>query len=171
MQQLTKYWPTEKIHPPVNTGETVNGFRKGLWTAKGSVVFEDSSLGVPMEVDLEIVEDQDGITLTGNIEGAGKGDVSIRIGADEVGTYVVDARIGNLALDGIAKLESEPNVCLLWNVGQTQSATVSLFVVDTGIGCRGFFREAGKTVTWEILFRPTQQVVSGDNVVSMMRRR
>ena len=144
--------------------------RKGLWTAKGSVVFEGSSLGVPTEVDLEIVEDQDGITLTGNVEGAGKGHVSIRIGADEFGTYVVDARIGNLALDGIAKLESEPNVCLLWNVGQTQSATVSLFVVDTGIGCRGFFREAGKTLTWEILFRPTQQFVSGDNVVSMMRR-
>ena len=145
--------------------------RKGLWIAKGSVVFEGSSLGVPTEVDLEIVEDQDGLTGTGTIEGAGKGEVSIRIGADDAGTYVVDARIGSLALDGIAKLESEPNVCLLWNVGQTQSATVSLFVVDTGIGCRGFFREAGKTVTWEILFRPTQQVVSGDNVVSLMRRR
>ena len=145
--------------------------RKGLWIAKGSVVFEGSSLGVPTEVDLEIVEDQDGLTVTGTIEGAGKGEVSIRIGADDAGTYVVDARIGSLGLDGIAKLESEPNVCLLWNVGQTQSATVSLFVVDTGIGCRGFFREAGKTVTWEILFRPTQQVVSGDNVVSLMRRR
>ena len=145
--------------------------RKGLWIAKGSVVFEGSSLGVPTEVDLEIVEDQDGLTATGTIEGAGKGEVSIRIGADDAGTYVVDARIGSLALDGIAKLESEPNVCLLWNVGQTQSATVSLFVVDTGIGCRGFFREAAKTVTWEILFRPTQQVVSGDNVVSLMRRR
>ena len=145
--------------------------RKGLWTAKGSVVFEGSSLGVPTEVDLEIVEDQDGLTLTGTIEGAGKGDVSIRIGADDAGTYVVDARIGSLALDGIAKLESEPNVCLLWNVGQTQSATANLFVVDTGIGCRGCFREADKTVTWEILFRPTQQVVSGDNVVSLMQRR
>ena len=145
--------------------------RKGLWIAKGSVVVEGSSLGVPTEVDLEIVEDQDGLTVIGTIEGAGKGEVSIRIGADDAGTYVVDARIGSLALDGIAKLESEPNVCLLWNVGQTQSATVSLFVVDTGIGCRGFFREAGKTVTWEILFRPTQQVVSGDNVVSLMRRR
>lgn len=145
--------------------------RKGLWSAKGSVVFEGSSLGVPVEVDLDIVEDQDGITLTGETQGAGKGDVSIRIGADDVGTYVVDARIGSFALDGIAKLESEPNVCLLWNQGQTQSATVSLFVVDTGIGCRGFFREAGKTVTWEILFRPTQQVVGGDNVVSLMRRR
>jgi hypothetical protein len=112
--------------------------RKGLWSAKGSVVFEGSSLGVPVEVDLDIVEDQDGITLTGEIQGAGKGDVSIRIGADDVGTYVVDARVGSFALDGIAKLESEPNVCLLWNQGQTQSATVSLFVVDTGIGCRGF---------------------------------
>ena len=145
--------------------------RKGLWSAKGSVVFEGSSLGVPVEVDLDIVEDQDGITLTGEIQGAGKGDVSIRIGADDVGTYVVDVRVGSFALDGIAKLESEPNVCLLWNQGQTQSATVSLFVVYTGIGCRGFFREADKTVTWEILFRPTQQVVGGDNVVSLMRRR
>ena len=145
--------------------------RKGLWSAKGSVVFEGSSLGVPVEVDLDIVEDQDGITLTGSLQGASQGDVSIRIGADEVGTYVLDARVGSFALDGVAKLESEPNVCLLWNQGQTQSATVTLFVVDTGIGCRGFFREAGQTVTWEILFRPTQQVVGGDNVVSLMRRR
>ena len=44
--------------------------RKGLWSAKGSVVYEGSSLGVPVEVDLEIVEDQDGITLTGALEGA-----------------------------------------------------------------------------------------------------
>lgn len=145
--------------------------RKGLWSAKGSVVFEGSSLGVPVEVDLDIVEDQDGITLTGTLQGASQGDVSIRIGADEVGTYVLDARVGSFALDGVAKLESQPNVCLLWNQGQTQSATVALFVVDTGIGCRGFFRQAGKTVTWEILFRPTQQVVGGDNVVSLMRRR
>ena len=145
--------------------------RKGLWSAKGSVVYEGSSLGVPLEVDLEVVEDQDGITLTGNLEGAAQGNVSVRIGADEQGTYVLDAQVGSFALDGIAKLESEPNVCLLWNEGQTQSATANLFVVDTGIGCRGFFREAGKIVTWEILFRPTQQVVSGDNVVSLMRKR
>ena len=145
--------------------------RKGLWSAKGSVVYEGSSLGVPVDVDLEVVEDHDGITLTGSLAGAAQGNVSIRIGADENGTYVLDARVGSFALDGIAKLESEPNVCLLWNEGQTQSATVNLFVVDTGMGCRGFFREAGKIVTWEILFRPTQQVVSGDNVVSLMRRR
>ena len=144
--------------------------RKGLWSAKGSVVYEGSSLGVPLEVDLEVVEDQDGITLTGNLEGAAQGNVSVRIGADEQGTYVLDAQVGSFALDGIAKLESEPNVCLLWNEGQTQSAT-AIFCCRYGIGCRGFFREAGKIVTWEILFRPTQQVVSGDNVVSLMRRR
>ena len=91
--------------------------RKGLWSAKGSVVYEGSSLGVPVEVDLEVVEDQDGITLTGSLEGAAQGNVSVRIGADENGTYVLDARVGSFALDGIAKLESEPNVCLLWNEG------------------------------------------------------
>ena len=85
--------------------------RKGLWSAKGSVVFEGSSLGVPVEVDMEIVEDQDGITLTGSIEGAGRGDLSIRIGADETGTYVLDARIASLALDGIAKLEIPSCLC------------------------------------------------------------
>ena len=71
--------------------------RKGLWSAKGSVVYEGSSLGVPVEVDLEIVEDQDGITLTGALEGAARGNVSVRIGADENGTYVVDARVGSFA--------------------------------------------------------------------------
>ena len=130
--------------------------RKGHWSAKGSVVYEGSSLGVPLEVDLEVVEDQDGITLTGNLEGAAQGNVSVRIGADEQGTYVLDAQVGSFALDGIAKLESEPNVCLLWNEGQTQSATANL-CCRYGYRCRGFFREAGKIVTWEILFvRPNK---------------
>ena len=142
--------------------------RKGLCSAKGSVVYEGSSLGVPVEVDLEIVEDQDGITLTGSVEGAGHGNVSVRIGADENGTYVLDARIGSFALDGIDKLESEPKGWLLWDEAQTQSAPVNLCVVDTGIGCRGFFREAGTIVTWEIQFRPTQKVGSGASVASFM---
>ena len=144
--------------------------RKGLWSAKGSVVYEGSSLGVPLEVDLEVVEDQDGITLTGNLEGAAQGNVSVRIGADEQGTYVLDAQVGSFALDGIAKLESEPNVCLLWNEGQTQSATANLFVVDTGSAVAAFSgsgknRDLGNSVSSD----PTSGV--GDNVVSLMRRR
>ena len=39
------------------------------------------------------------------------------IAPDETGTYVVDARVGAFALEGMGKLESEPNLCLLWNEG------------------------------------------------------
>jgi hypothetical protein len=84
---------------------------------------------------------------------------------------VIDARIGAVALDGRAKLESEPNLGLLWNEGQTQSVSVALFNTANGVACRGFWQELGKTRTWEILFRLKQQVVGGSNVVSLANRR
>lgn len=144
---------------------------KGLWAGKGSLLAEGVSLGVEMTADLEVVEAPDGITITGSMSGGANGQVSVRIAANEVGTYVIDARMLGAGLDGIAKLESQPNHSLLWNEAQTQLASVALFPVDRGLGCRGFYREGGKTVTWEMLIQPKQQVVSGDNVVSLMRRR
>ena len=144
---------------------------RGQWLGKGSLLVEGASLGDSVEVDLTITDDDAGLTLSGDLSGDLSGAVSIRVAPDEVGTYVVDARLAGLALDGIAKLESEPNLALLWNEGHTQSASVTLFQAGGGIGCRGFWHEAGKTRTWEILFKPKQQVVGGDNVVSLRRRR
>ncbi len=144
---------------------------KGQWLGKGSLLVEGASLGETVEVDLDITEDNDGLTLTGRLGGDFEGDVSIRVAPDEVGTYIVDARLAALALDGIAKLESEPNLGLLWNEGHTQSVSVSLFQTSGGIGCRGFWHEAGKTRTWEVLFKLKQHVLGGDNVVSIGRRR
>ena len=123
---------------------------------------------MPVEVDLDIVRPRRHY-LTGEIQGAGKGQVSVRIGA-KMEYYVVDARMGSFALDGIAKLESEPNVCLCGTKGKP-SPLRSAYLWWIRASAAGVFREAGKTVTWEILFRPTQQVVGGDNVVSLMRRR
>lgn len=145
--------------------------RKGFWFGKGSVLVEGASLGDNIEVDLEVVEDDDGFTLTGQLLEAVQGDISIRIASNDVGTYIIDARVANSALDGVGKLESEPNLSLLWNEAQTQSATVAFFVTNTGIGCRGFLRENDRTCTWEILFKPKQQVVGGANVVSLANRR
>lgn len=144
---------------------------KGHWYGTGSLLVEGASLGEDVQVDLEITEDSGGMTLAGRLLGDFEGDVSIRVAPDEVGTYVIDARVAAVALDGIAKLESEPNLCLLWNEGQTQSVSVALFVTGNGIGCRGFWHEGGRTRTWEILFKLKQQVVGGDNVVSLARRR
>jgi len=132
---------------------------------------EGASLGETVEVDLEISQDQAGITLTGQLQGDVTGKLSIRIAPNDVGTYIIDARLAGLVLDGIAKLESEPNLCLLWNEGHTQSASVSLFPIGGGVGCRGFWYEGGSTRTWEILFKLKQQIVGGANVVSIRRPR
>ena len=143
---------------------------KGKWFGKGSLLVEGASVGESVEVDLEITEENDGYTLSGRLLGDVEGDVSIRIAPDEVGTYVIDARLAGLALDGIAKMESEPNLGLLWNEASTQSVSISLFGASGGIGCRGFWHENGRTRTWEVLFRLKQQVVGGDNVVTLRRR-
>lgn len=143
---------------------------KGLWLGSGSLLVEGASIGEDVEVELSISEDEGGMTLAGKLGGDFDGDVSIRVAPDEVGTYVIDARVAGVGLDGIGKLESEPNLTLLWNEGQTQSATVALFSTGNGIGCRGFLQESGRTRTWEILFRLKQQVVGGSNVVTLRRR-
>ena len=144
--------------------------RPGHFFGKGTVLVDGASIGERVEVDLEITEDHGGLTLSGRLMEGFSGDVSIRVAPDEVGTYVLDARVGAFALDGVAKLESEPNLGLLWNEGGTQSVSLTLFPTGSGVGCRGFLHEGGKTRTWEILFKLKQQVVGGSNVVSLRRR-
>jgi len=144
---------------------------KGKWFGKGSLLVEGASLGDDLQVDLDISEDEGGMTLAGSLLGDFTGDVSIRIAPNEVGTYIIDAMVGAVSLDGVAKMESEPNLGLFWNQGQTQSVSVALFQTDNGIGCRGFWHEGGKTRTWEILFQLKQQVVSGDNIISLAKHR
>ena len=144
---------------------------KGQWIGTGSLLVEGQSLGASIEVELAVVDDDAGITLDGQLEGEFSGQVSIRVAPDEVGTYIIDARVAGLALDGRAKLESEPHLTLLWNEAGTQSASATLFATRDGVGCRGFWREGGQSKTWEILFKLKQQVIGGDNVVSLRRRR
>lgn len=145
--------------------------KKGNWLGRGKLLVEGASLGEEVQMDLQVSEDEGGFTVSGQLEKDFSGVVSIRVAPDEVGTYVIDARVAGVALDGIGKLESEPNLCLLWNEGQTQSVSVTLWSTNGGIACRGFWHEAGKTRTWEVLFKLKQQVVGGDNVVSLARRR
>ena len=89
-----------------------------------------------MELDIEVVEDQEGYTISGKLLEAYSGEVSIRVAPNDVGTYTVDARVAGVGLDGIGKLESEPNLILLWNENQTLSVSATLFVTGNGIGCR-----------------------------------
>jgi hypothetical protein len=145
--------------------------RKGLWSGRGSVLTEGASLGQSISLDAEVVNELDGLTITGEITDSYTLPISLRIAPNEVGTYVIDARLGKVALDGIAKLESEPNHALLWHESGIYSASVSLFSIGGGLGCRGFFRDEKGTITWEMQLQTKQQAVGGANVVSLARRR
>ena len=144
---------------------------KGLWYGKGSVLVENASLGESVEVDIEVTEDEEGYTISGSLLDSYTGEVSIRVAPNDVGTYSVDARVAGVALDGVGKLESEPNLILLWDEGQTLSVSAAMFMAGNGIGCRGFLRENNRTLTWEMLITLKQQAIKGDNVVSFFPRR
>ena len=132
---------------------------------------EGASLGQSVTLDGEVVDELDGLTITGEISDSYNLPVSVRVAPNEVGTYVIDARIGKVALDGIAKLESEPNHALLWHESGIYSASVSLFSISGGLGCLGFFRDEKGILTWEMQLQSKQQAVGGANVVSLARRR
>ena len=147
--------------------------KAGHWLGRGSLLPEGASLGERIECDLVAEEDSGGMTLSGALSIAQSPSLklSIRIAADEVGTYVVDAHIGEVRVDGVAKLESAPNLGLLWNADGGLHVAFTLFPVANGYGLRGFLRERGHTLTWELAFSLQQDTVRASNVVNLRRRR
>lgn len=145
----------------------------GQWLGRGSLLVEGASLGEPLECDLTVEQDSSGLTLTGALafQQAPSNPLSIRVAPDEVGTYVIDARIGAVRLDGVAKLESAPNLGLLWHADGALHATFALFEVARGYGFRGFLRERDQTLTWEVAFALKQDAIKASNVVTLRRRR
>ena len=147
--------------------------KPGDWSGRGSLLTEGASLGRQIECDLRIEKDRSGFSLVGGyrVKGERSQDLSVRIAPNEVGTYTIDAQIGSAAVDGIAKLESVPNLGLLWNADGTQHAAVALFDVADGCGFRGFVHEGERTLTWEIAFSLKRHILKADNVVTLRRRR
>jgi len=145
----------------------------GHWLGKGSLLLEGRSLGDPLECDIAVETDEGGTSLMLNLKvGDRPQEVVIRVAGNEVGTYVVSVRSTRAAtLMGTAKLDSEPNLGLLWNEAGTLYATFALFARPGGLGCRGFLREGQSTFTWELALSRQQDVVQGDNVVALKPRR
>ena len=145
----------------------------GSWLGKGALLLEGRSLGETIEVSAEIEADETGLSIRLElVVDSRTHQLLVRIAANEVGTYVLNVR-SDLAqtLLGTAKLDSEPNLGLLWDDERSIAATFSLFSRPGGLGCRGFIRSDAATYTWEIAFARKQQVVKGDNVVSLRGRR
>ena len=153
----------------------------GQWLGRGSLLGEGQSRGQPVECHVTVQRDDEGVTLTGGwrSQGAPESEFVVRVAGNDVGTYTLTMRLAADHLRGTAKLDSPPNLGLLWNDRGTVHATFALFAISRGYGFRGFVRDAsapgadadGRVYTWEVAFSLKQEVVKGDNVVSLHRRR
>ncbi len=145
----------------------------GHWLGRGSLLVEGASLGEAVECDVIVESDEGGFTLIGEVvfKEMGKREVTVRVADNDVGTYTLRVQIGNDVLNGTAKLDSPPNLGLVWNEMGSVHATFALFTVSNGFGFRGFSKLVDTTYTWEVAFSLKQDVIGGDNVVSLARRR
>ncbi len=150
----------------------------GHWLGRGSVLAEGQSRGGTVECHVLVQRDDGGATITGTwqLEGAAEQDFQVRLAGNEVGTYSLQGGFGADGLAGTAKMDSPPNLGLLWNASGSLHATFSLFPVARGYGFRGFVRDAGgpgeaRLFTWEVAFSLKQERVTGGNVVTLRRRR
>ena len=155
----------------------------GQWLGRGSLLAEGQSRGQPVECHVLVQRDEEGVTLTGGWRGQGsdESEFVVRLASNDVGTYTLTMNLAGDHLQGTAKLDSPPNLGLLWNDSGSVYATFALFAISRGYGFRGFVRDAGhaaaprdgggRVFTWEVAFSLKQEVVKGDNVVSLHRRR
>ena len=148
--------------------------RPGRWTGRGSFVRQGQSLTIGMECIFEITPEDSGLTIQGTQTFPGserENSFSIWVTANEVGTYDVDAQFADWHLDGTAKLESLPNLGMLWSEDRDTQVAFTLFKANNGTGLRGFSRAGKDLLTWEIAMQEKHVKVSGNNVISLTRRR
>lgn len=145
----------------------------GHWLGKGSLLVEGQSLGQGVSCDVQVTHEEVEFNIAAemDIKELGGRALSIRVVANEEGTYTVDVRGLGGTYTGIAKLDSPPNLGMLWDEQGQTYITFTLFALREGYGFRGFLREDGTTYTWEVAFSLKQDVVGGANVVSLANRR
>jgi hypothetical protein len=145
----------------------------GQWLGKGSLLVEGQSLGQGISCEVEVSHEDVEFAIAAEIDikELGGRALSIRVVANEEGTYAVEVRTMAGSYSGVAKLDSAPNLGLLWNEEGTTFLTFTLFAIQEGCGFRGFLREGSSTYTWEVAFSLKHEVVVGDNVVSLANRR
>ena len=146
--------------------------KPGHWLGRGSLLIEGFSLGRTLECDARVEKDEGGLTVAAELKSQDgeRRSLNVRVAPNEVGTYTLRLQTGGEVFHGSAKLESAPNLGLMWNDSETVHLTFTLFPVQTGYGCRGFLRDGETTYTWEMAFSLKQDVVKGDNVVSLKGR-
>ena len=145
----------------------------GTWMGRGSYRPTDETMGTNFEATLVIQEDDQGMLIDTaiTVQSGQQLEWGIWIVPDEYGTYSITARGTALNASGIGKMESVPHVGMLWTEGGEACIAFAIFALRDSHGIRGFGREPGSTLTWELALQPQHQAVTGGNDVSFAPRR
>ena len=139
----------------------------GNWIGKGACRHIDAAVVTRFEVAFSLRE-EDGVFIDARLEIAGVAapqSLTAWIVADECGGYAMDVKGIGGSFEGVAKLDSEPHLGLLWSQDGAH-ATFALFTLRETLGLRGFARSERGAITWELALRPQAEAVFGDNVVA-----
>jgi len=148
----------------------------GQWQGRGSYLHKDESLTTPIECTFEVRAETVGAHIKGIQSlkaGAKPQEFGIWITPNETGTYDVVTQFAGLNLAGIAKLESFPNLGMLWSKDGAVQLAFSLFELRSGRGFRGFCRTEEHFVSWEMVLESVRSAALRDaaNVVSIDPRK
>ena len=146
----------------------------GRWIGRGSFLGKGQSLGTHIECTFDVVSEDLGTHIKGELtvrDAAHRYPLAIWITQNDTGTYDLVAQFGGANLEGTAKMESYPNLAMLWNSRNDLQVACALFDLRTGRGCRGFSRSAKSQLTWEMVLREERTAAPANNVVALRTKK
>ncbi|MEM9743095.1 MAG: hypothetical protein AAF918_10455 [Pseudomonadota bacterium] len=140
----------------------------GEWFGKGTLLAIDSTRSQPLRLEATVTTDDSGVIVQGRLDMPGFGEqrLTLRAAADETGRYQIDCQLGSGTFLGNAKLESEPNMGMIWTepgIEPAVTASFVLFEIHDKLGCRGFLRSGSSTLTWELALTTDAEPVRADD--------
>jgi hypothetical protein len=146
----------------------------GRWIGRGSYLEKGESLGITVECLFDVASEDIGTHIKGELtirDTSARFPFGIWITPNDTGTYDVAAQYGSANLEGTAKMESYPNLAMLWSAGNDLQVSCALFDLRSGRGCRGFSRSAKTQITWEMVLREERMAAPANNVVALPARK
>ncbi len=142
----------------------------GAWIGRGSFLEKGQSLGTTIECTFDVASEQVGTHIKGELslrDGNARHPFAVWITPNDTGTYDVAARFGTANLEGTAKMESYPNLGMLWGTRGEIQVSCALFDLSAGRGFRGFSRSQKTQLTWEMVLREERLTTTASNVVTL----
>ena len=142
----------------------------GGWVGRGSFLEKGQSLGTTIDCSFDVTSEEVGTHIKGELtikDSSTKHAFAVWITPNDTGTYDVAAQFGGANLEGTAKMESYPNLGMLWGTRGDLQVSCTMFDLRGGRGFRGFSRTDKSQLTWEMVLREDRVATTATNVVSL----